>query len=66
MLAAEVVASASGMRREPFAVRTTLDVMSKLPAKITQPVRKGGNGLARCICADEDYLGVYRGKYPTV
>lgn len=65
MLAAEVVASTPGMRRARVAVRITVDVMRRLPARIAHPVRKHGNGPARCICVDEDYLGVYGAKYPT-
>ncbi|MGI4880840.1 MAG: hypothetical protein ACRYG4_25525, partial [Janthinobacterium lividum] len=65
MLAAEIVASASGLRTEPLQVRTSLDVMRKLPSRITFPVRKNVTGPARCICNDADYLEAYREKYST-
>lgn len=63
MLAAEVVASVSVLRSAPVGVRTTIDLMRRLPRHISYPARKGTNGTARCICQDADYLDVYRDKY---
>lgn len=63
MLAAEVVALGSGLRSAHVGVRTSIDLMRRLPGQINYPARKSTNGKARCICQDDDYLDVYRNKY---
>lgn len=50
---AGVMLSAPCVRRELGAVRITVDVVRRWPARITHPVRKGGNGPARCIWRDQ-------------
>lgn len=62
MLAAEVVASAVGIRAVEPATQTRVNLMRRLPARITTPLKKG-SGPVRCICQDDDYLAVYREKY---
>lgn len=63
MLAAEVVVSACGIDRAEVEVRTVVDLMRKLPGRISSPARKGTTGPARCICDDQDYIDAYREKY---
>lgn len=66
MLAAEIVASSPGVRPEQPATRSVVDLMRRLPARVTMPLMKGSIGPARCICQDEDYLEVYRQKYSEI
>lgn len=63
MLAAEVVASSPGVRSVALSTRTSIDLLRKVPSRITVPVQKGSPGPARCICEDRDYIEVYREKY---
>lgn len=63
MLAAEVVATASGVRRERPAVRAVVDLMRRMPGRISFPMRRAVSEAAKCICADADYLEAYRAKY---
>jgi hypothetical protein len=63
MLAAELVASTSGVRRGDVGTRSVVDLMRRIPGRITFPVLKGNPGPARCICEDSDYLEVYGTKY---
>ncbi len=66
MLAAEVVASAPGVRLAAPETRTVIDVMRKVPARITFPMRSPTNGVARCICRDPDYVEAHRAKYNVI
>ncbi len=61
LLAAEIVISAAGLRSEPIPVSTRLDLLRPLPSEISVPVAKDGSG--RCICADDDYVEIYKRKH---
>jgi len=63
MLAAEVVASATGIRLVDPPVRSSLDLIRALPGRISFPMRKGAPGPARCICEDPDFVNAYAEKY---
>jgi molybdopterin/thiamine biosynthesis adenylyltransferase len=63
MLAAETVASGAGLRSIEPATRSVMNLMRRLPARITTPVLKGTSGAAKCICEDPDYRDAYRAKY---
>jgi hypothetical protein len=63
MLAAEVVASATGIRLVDPSVRSSLDLMRALPGRVTFPMRKGSPGPARCICEDPGFVDAYAEKY---
>jgi len=61
LLAAEVVADATGLRHESFPVATRVNLLAPLSEHLTFEERKrSGN---RCICQDDDYVAAYRAKY---
>jgi Prokaryotic E2 family C/ThiF family len=61
LLAAAPVAAALGRDLAATSV-TRIDVMRPLGRYLTLPAQKDIGG--RCICQDDDYLAVYRAKYP--
>jgi hypothetical protein len=61
VLAAELVAHASGIRREPLPCRSEIDLLRPLGTRLNSPAAKHPSG--RCICQDKTYLGVYASKY---
>ena len=63
MLAAEVTASTSKTLSASSNTRVSVDLMRRIPARISFPMKKGSSGAVRCICQDEDYLSAYREKY---
>lgn len=60
-LAAEMVISAGGLRSEPASASTRLDLLRPLPSEISVPIAKDSSG--RCICADDDYVEIYKRKH---
>lgn len=63
MLAAEVTASTSKKLFSSSNTRISVDLMRRIPTRISFPMKKGSSGAVRCICEDEDYLAAYREKY---
>jgi hypothetical protein len=61
LLGAEMVINAAGLRSEPVLASTRLDLLRPLPSEISVPVAKDDSG--RCICADEDYVEIYKRKH---
>lgn len=63
MLAAELVAHASGLKGEPPPVTTQIGLLRPLPGgHLSLPATKHPSGA--CICQDPDYVQAYRNKYP--
>lgn len=61
VLAAELLAHASGLKEAPPPVTTKIDLLQPLGCELSVPAAKHHSG--RCICQDEDYISVYRAKY---
>jgi hypothetical protein len=61
ILAAELVAHATGLRREPLPCRSEIDLLRPLGTRLNSPAAKHPSG--RCICHDKAYLDVYASKY---
>ncbi len=61
MLAAELVARATGLKDAPPPVETRINLLRPLAEVLSFPVAKDPRG--RCICQDEDFVGAYRAKY---
>ena len=66
LLAAEIVADASGLRTSEDPTETRTDVLATpglFSSDAKDPLTKGVNG--RCICEDEDFRARYVEKYRT-
>lgn len=64
MLAAELIAHASGLRPQPLRPKTIINLLQPLGTVLSYPVAKGRPGSPiRCICEDGDYLAAYSQKY---
>lgn len=61
LLAAEMVINAGGLRSEPAPASTRLDLLRPLPSEISVAIAKDSSG--RCICADDDYVEIYKRKH---
>ena len=61
MLAAELVARATGLKDAPPPVETRINLLRPLAEVLSFPVAKDARG--SCICQDEDFVGAYRAKY---
>jgi hypothetical protein len=65
MLAAELVAHASGLKEAPPPVTTQIGLLQPLPGgHLSLPATKHPSGA--CICQDPDYVNAYRIKYPAL
>jgi len=65
MLAAEIV----GRRIEPdrrLPTKSVIDLLRPVPGRLNVPVLKADSALARCVCADPDYIAAFRRKYGSV
>lgn len=61
MLAAELIANASGIKEAPPPVTTKVNLLRPLGSYLSLPEPKHPSG--RCICQDEYYQAAYRRKY---
>lgn len=61
MLAAELVARATGLKYAPPPVETRINLLRPLAEVLSFPVAKDSKG--RCICQDEHFVGAYRAKH---
>ena len=61
LLASEVMIGAGRLRSEPVSASTRVDLLRPLPSEISVPVAKDDSG--RCICADDDYIEIYKRKH---
>ena len=62
MLAAEIVAEATGIRAARPATRSVIALMRRLPGRIGSAMLKR-TGRVRCMCQDADHVETYRSKY---
>ncbi|MGC4044850.1 MAG: E2 ligase fold family C protein [Armatimonas sp.] len=64
LLAAEVVAYVGGLRPEPMATTTKIDMLRPLGRHLSLPEPKHPSGL--CICQDPGYISAYQQKYQSI
>lgn len=65
MLAAEIV----GRRLDPdrrLPTKSVIDLLRPVPSRLNVPVLKAQSAVARCVCADPDYIAAFQRKYGSV